>query len=213
MEEREQLREQWGGGSARSESRRKVSEGAEPPRPEGEMGLSRKAKVLEAVNRFLERAIAAETDADVARVYLAVAEELTESRFGFVAERNPAGRLDTLALSDPGWEACRIPRTDAVRLIQDMEVRGIRGLVLREGKPLLANDPAAHPEFIPPPEGHPPITAFLGVPLIRGGQVWGLIGLANKPGGYGPSDSETVETLSRAFLEALVRKRAEMQER
>ncbi|MGC8839028.1 MAG: GAF domain-containing protein, partial [Anaerolineae bacterium] len=113
----------------------------------------------------------------------------------------------------PGWEACRIPRTDAVRLIQDMEVRGIRGLVLREAKPLIANDPAAHPEFIPPPEGHPPITAFLGVPLIRGGQVWGLVGLANKRRGYRPSDLEAVEALSRVFLEALTRKRAEMQVR
>lgn len=176
-----------------------------------QVDLAQKAKGLEAVNRFLEAALAAETDAEVARAFLAVAEDLTGSRFGFVAERNPAGRLDTLALSDPGWEACRIPRTDAVVLIQNMEVRGIRGLVLQEAKSLIANDPATHPAFIPPPEGHPPITAFLGVPLIRGGQVWGMVGLANKPGGYTQADQEAVEALCGAFLEALTRKRAEVQ--
>jgi len=66
-----------------------------------------------------------ETEEEVARMCIAVAEELTGSKFGFVGEVNQAGRFDTIALSDPGWDACRIPKPNAVVMIKNMEVRGI----------------------------------------------------------------------------------------
>jgi PAS domain S-box-containing protein len=171
--------------------------------------ILRQSAVLDAINKVFRETLRCETDEEVARISLAVAEGLTGSKFGFIGEVNESGRLDLIALSDPGWEACRMPKSDAVRMVKDMEIRGIWGRVLKDERPLIVNDPASHPDRVGIPEGHPPLTSFLGVPLKRGGKTTGMIALANKEGGYNLADQEDIETLSVAFLEALIRKRAE----
>jgi GAF domain-containing protein len=44
-------------------------------------------------------------------------------------------------------------------------------------------------------EGHPPLNAFLGVPLFDQGfsNMIGMIGIANKPGGYAQDDIDFIE--------------------
>jgi PAS domain S-box-containing protein len=178
-------------------------------RKQGEEQILRQSAVLDAINKVFQETLSCETDEEVARMCLAVAEELTGSKFGLIGEVNESGRFDVIALSDPGWEACRMPKSDAVIMIKDMEVRGIWGGVLRDGRSLMVNDPASHPDRVGIPEDHPPLTSFLGVPLKREGKTTGMIALANKEGGYDLADQEDIETLSAAFLEALIRKRAE----
>ncbi|MFQ5904425.1 MAG: ATP-binding protein, partial [Candidatus Binatia bacterium] len=165
--------------------------------------------VLEAINRVFHETLTCESDEEVARTCLVVAEALTGSQFGFIDEVNPAGRVDAIALSDPGWEACRLPKSDAVALLKDMEIRSIWARVIKDGQSIIVNDPASHPDSVGTPERHPPLTAFLGIPLKYGGQTIGLIGLANKEGGYDVADQEAVEALSVAFVESLHLKRAE----
>ena len=97
-----------------------------------------------------------------------------------------------------------MPRSAATRAISNMPIRGLWGLVLREGRSQLVNDPASHPDRV----GPPPITCFLGVPLKLMDKTIGMIGLANKPAGYSLEDQQAIETLSVAFVEALMRKRA-----
>jgi len=172
--------------------------------------ILRQNALLKAINRILQEALTCERDEDIAHVCLAVAEELTGSRFGFIGEVNQGGRFDTITLSDPGWEACRTPVSEAVVMIRDMPIRGIWGRVLRDERPVIANDPSSHPDSVGVPEGHPPLTSFLGVPLKQGGRVIGMIALANKASGYEPADQQAVEALAVAFVEALMRKRAEM---
>ena len=171
--------------------------------------ILKQSAVLDAINRVFRETLTCETEEEVARMSLAVAEELTGSKFGFIGEVNEAGRFDTIALSDPGWEACIVPKTKAAVMIKDMEIRGIWGRVLKNGKSLIVNDPASHPARVGTPEGHPPLTSFLGVPLKRAGRTIGMIGLANKELGYTSADKQAVEALSVAFVEALTRKRAE----
>jgi len=174
-----------------------------------EQALARQTALVRAMNRVFEEALTCESEEAVARTCLAVAEQLTGSKFGFIGEVNEAGRVDTTALSDPGWQACRMPKSDAAVKINNMEVRGIWGKVIKDGRPLIVNDPASHPDRVGTPHGHPAITAFLGVPLKHGGKTIGMIALANKESGYDPADQEDVESLSAAFAEALTRKRAE----
>jgi len=81
--------------------------------------------------------------------------------------------------------------------------------VLKDGRSLIVNDPASHPDRVGVPQGHPPLTSFLGVPLKQGDQTIGMIALANKASGYNLNDQRDIETLSVAFVEALKRKRAE----
>ena len=169
----------------------------------------RQAMLLNAINRVLMESMRCETEEDMAKACLTVVEELTGSKFGFIGEINDAGRFDTIALTNPGWHACRMPEEDATRLLKDMELRGIWSTVFRDERSVIVNDPASHPSWVGTPEGHPPLTSFLGVPLKLAGETIGMIGLANKESGYDPADQEVVEALSVAFIEALQRKRAE----
>ena len=171
--------------------------------------LLRQTAVLNAINRVFQETLTCETDEEVARRCLAVAEELTGSKFGFIGEVNPAGRFDTIALSDPGWDACRMPKSDAGVMIKDMEIRGFWGRALKEGRSLIINDPVSDPDRVGAPEGHPSIARFLGVPLKHAGRTIGMIALASKASDYDLTDQQDVEALSVAFVEALHRKRAE----
>jgi len=170
--------------------------------------LSQRA-ILAAINRVFEETLRCGTDVEVAAASLSVAQELSGSKFGWIGEVNASGRLDTIALSDPGWESCRMPQSKAAKMIRDMDVRGIWGRVLKDGKSLIANMPASHPDSVGLPQGHPELTAFMGVPLKHAGRTIGMIALANKPGGYAIDDQEAVEALSVALVEALSSRRAE----
>jgi len=171
--------------------------------------ISRQNAVLQAINKVFQETLTHETEEEVAGTCLVVAEELTGSKFGWVGEVNQNGRLDTIALSDPGWDVCRIPRSNAVVLTKDREIRGIWGRVIKDEKSLMVNDTSSHPDSVGTPEGHPPLTSFLGVPLKRAGRTIGMIALANKESGYDLADQQAVEALSVAFVEALMRKRTE----
>lgn len=189
---------------ANEKLRREIAE-----RERAEEAVARQGELLAAINRVFREALTCETDHEVARTCLNVAEELTDSQFGFIGEVNENGRFDDIALSDPGWDACRIPKTDAARLIKDMEIRGIWGKVIRDEQALIVNDPASHPDSVGTPEGHPPLTCLLGVPLKRGVRTTGVIALANSPSGYSLADQQAVEALAVAFVEALASKRTE----
>lgn len=175
---------------------------------EAEEQTRRHQAITDGINRVQREALLSKTSADLSRVYLSVAEKVTDSQFGFVAEVNEAGRLDTIAISDTGWEACRVV-DGSLLLGGDLPIRGIRGRVIQERRAMVFNDPSTHEDWIEPPEGHPAITAFLGVPLWRGDRIIGEIGLANRNAGYGPAEVRAIETLSVAFVEALLRLRAE----
>ena len=174
-----------------------------------ENATQRQAQILAGINRIFHEALTDETEEKLGETCLAVAEELTGSRFSFICEVNQAGRFDTIAISSPGWNACKIPISTAKGLLYDAPVCGIRSKVIETGEPLLCNDPASHPDYVSPPEGHPPITAFLGVPLNRAGRTIGMIALGNKAGGYTDADREAMEALAPAIIEAFMRKRAE----
>lgn len=161
------------------------------------------------INKILQDSLTVQKNDEVALISLKVAEELTRSKFGFVMEINKWGTSDTIAVSDPGWIECQIPQEEAKKLISGMEISSYWGRVIKQGKSQIVNHPEYDPDSGGVPEGHPVINSFLGVPLKRSGKTIGLIGLANKEGGYGHDDLQQVETLAVAFVEALYNKKAE----
>ena len=177
---------------------------------EAEEKSKKQTAVLEAINRVFLEALTCESDEDVARTCLSLAEELTNSKFGFIGEVNQTGHFDTIALSNPGWKTCKIPDSNAVEMIRNMAVRGIWGRVIKSEQSLIANHPDSHPASVGTPDDHPAVTSFLGVPLKQADKIIGMIALANKEAGYDLADQETIETLSVAFAEALNRKRSEL---
>lgn len=171
--------------------------------------VRRDRALLDGINRVLRETLVCESTEEVAAVCLDVAETLTISQFGFVGMLNAQGLFDTMAISNPGWDACSIPKTSAVKSIANMQVRGLWGAVIHAEAPAIVNEPEGHPDSVGLPEGHPALTAFMGVPLKRGDQTVGMLALGNKEGGYDKDDLADVEALSLAFSEALGRRKTE----
>jgi PAS domain S-box-containing protein len=164
--------------------------------------------LLDSINQIFQESLAYDTETEVIEKCLEVAEELTESEFGFFGEVNENGRLDDRALSPPAWDVCETP--NAHELLKDMEIRSYWGRTIIEEKSQVVNQPDQDPDRRGLPEGHPIITSFLGVPLKEGKKTIGMIALANKKSGYTEEDKSNVETISAAFVEVLMRKRAEI---
>lgn len=74
--------------------------------------------------------------------------------------------------------------------------RGVLGTVVREGRTIVVEDIAAHPDSFGFPEGHPTMRGFLGVPVRAGQSVFGNLYLTDKPGGFDSSDVAVVEALA-----------------
>ncbi|HOP06451.1 MAG TPA: PAS domain S-box protein [candidate division Zixibacteria bacterium] len=166
--------------------------------------------LLTAANKVLTESLKAESVEEVANLCLEVAEKVTGSSFGFIGELNDNNLLDTVAVSNPGWEACSIDRSSAVRMLNNMKLRGLWANPLKHGCTLMTNEPSSHPDSIGVPKGHPGITTFLGVPIFRGEESVGVIALANKPGGYNGQDARIIEKLSPVFCAVLDRKKQQI---
>jgi len=177
-------------------------------RKQAECRLAKQQALLEGMNRILREAIRCETEMELADKCLIVARELTGSQFGLIQELNATGTADCLALTNPGWEACKIPQSEAAALLKDMPVRGLLASAIQKGETVLSNEPASHPDWEGLPSGHPPLHRFLGVPLKVGDKSIGLIGLANKLSDYDTEDQEVAESVASSFVEALQRLRA-----
>lgn len=167
--------------------------------------FSHENSVLKAINDVFREALAGETVKDVVKKCLAAAQELTGSRMGFVYDISRA----MLLKSDPGRDSGHIWKRESASAISEWAIRDLWNRVVKDKKPVLVNDPGSLPEWAHISEAHADIASFLAVPLKREDQIMGMIGLANKRGGYTRSDQQDIEALSEAFLEALTRKRME----
>jgi PAS domain S-box-containing protein len=131
--------------------------------------------------------------------------EYTDSNYGFVAEvlHDPAGQpyLKTQAVTNIAWN-------DEIRAFfdqhhaQGLEFRNLQtlfGAALTTGQTVISNSPATDPRRGGLPPGHPPLNAFLGVPIRHGGELVGMVGVANRPDGYDPAIVELLEPLFSAY--------------
>ena len=116
--------------------------------------------------------------------------ELSECRFGFVGEilhdEHGAPFLRTFAISNISWDAASLAYYEA-RATQGLDSRNLDtlfGRVIRSGEALVSNNPAAHPASAGVPPGHPPLDAFAGLPIKADGEMIGMLGLANREGGF-----------------------------
>lgn len=179
-------------------------------RKRSEDRIAQQNVILNAINRIYEEAIRCENIEDLGRACLGIIESITGSKFSFIGEIGSDNLLHDLAISDPGWEICTMyDKTGHHRPPGNFKIRGLFGRVLQEGRSLLTNDPTSHPDSIGIPEGHPRLTAFLGVPFVRNGKAVGMIGVGNREGGYRIVDQEILESLTPTILEAILYKLAE----
>ena len=115
---------------------------------------------------------------------------VTASEFGFVGRvvHDEVGDpyLVTFAITDISWD-------DASRALmagrgdRGMEFRNLKtlfGAVLTTAELVIANDAPRDPRAGGLVSGHLPINAFAGIPLIDSEGMVGMVGLANRIGGY-----------------------------
>ena len=75
--------------------------------------------------------------------------------------------------------------------------RGILGLLIDEPHPIVLRDVGAHPRSFGFPAGHPPMSTFLGLPLLIRGEAWGNLYLTEKQGGeFGDADLHVAGVLA-----------------
>ncbi len=116
--------------------------------------------------------------------------DYTRSEYGFIGEvlydEHGAPFLQTHAITNIAWnEATR-------KLYEDSKKTGfvfrnlhtLFGAALTTGEPVIANHPATDPRRGGLPHGHPAMHAFLGIPFRYGEKLVGMVGVANRPGGY-----------------------------
>ncbi len=110
--------------------------------------VTRQAAVLQAINDVFRETLTCETEEELGKTCLAVAEKLTGSKFGLFLELNSRGLLDTVAISNPGWDACDMAVADARQVIKNMPVRGIDRSTVREGMSRIVDgsEMATHPD-------------------------------------------------------------------
>ncbi len=162
--------------------------------------------ILAGINRIVSEALTCETEEDLGRTCLAVAEEVTGSTFGFIGEIHADG-IREIAVSSSGVD-CGIAQPAGSGAPRSIAIQGMYGRVLLDGKGFYTNDPGADPDRTGTPQGHPPLKAFLGVPLMYEGSTIGMIGVGNREGGYRPEDLQALEALALAAVQVFMRSRA-----
>ena len=166
--------------------------------------LDEKNITLDAINKVQARFI----DQDPEKTFEALLSgllKLTDSEYGFGGEvlTNPEGKpyLKTHAISNIAWN----DKTEALyqRAAADgmefFNLNTLFGTVLTSGEPLLSNNPAQDPRAGGLPHGHPTLSAFLGVPVLASENVIGIVGVANRPGGYDNAVIERLQPFLRTY--------------
>ena len=126
---------------------------------------------------------------------------VTDSEYGFIGEvchKDGQKFLRTYAISDIAWDEA------SKKLYKDYADEGMEfhnldtlfGAAITSQEVVISNDPANDERSIGLSEGHPPLNSFLGVPLLLGGKMIGMVGIANRPHGY---DRALVDGLSPLF--------------
>ena len=118
----------------------------------------------------------ANVDAVLERV-LEAGRDLTGARYAAVGvldeQRTALERFITLGIDDDTHGAIGdLPRG-----------RGVLGVLITEPQVLRFANVGQHPQSYGFPQGHPPMSSFLGVPISIRGQVYGNLYLTEKRGG------------------------------
>ncbi|HTY32165.1 GAF domain-containing sensor histidine kinase [Mycobacterium sp.] len=144
-------------------------------------------------------------DATLQRI-IAAARQLTSAPYGALAIRDPEGNL--LRFIHAGMDA------DTAALIGHLPVgKGLLSLSLLDMPALRVTDLTAHPAAVGFPEHHPPMRAFLAVPITIRGMVFGNIYLTHVDPERVFSESDEVAARALAFAAAATIDNARLFER
>ncbi len=154
---------------------------------------------------FVEIGTGLDLDATLHRIIVA-ARELTSAPYGALAVRDPEGNL--LSFVHEGMDA------DTVQRIGHLPVgKGVLSLSLLDTPVLRMDDLTAHPAAVGFPEHHPPMRAFLAVPITIRETVFGNLYLTHVDPARVFSESDEVAARALASAAAVAIDNAQLFER
>ncbi|BBZ45381.1 GAF domain-containing sensor histidine kinase [Mycobacterium parmense] len=137
---------------------------------------------------------------------IAAARDLTSAPYGALAIRDSEGNL--VSFTHEGMD------DDTVRRIGHLPVgKGILSLSLLDTPALRMDDLTTHPDAVGFPEHHPPMRAFLAVPITIRGAVLGNLYLTHVDPARTFSESDEVAARALAFAAAVAIDNAQLFER
>ncbi|MFJ7335036.1 GAF domain-containing protein [Streptomyces sp. NPDC101110] len=148
------------------------------------------------VHTLLDAVLSIGTDLDLDVVLRRITESavtLVDARYGALGVIGEEGKI--LQFITVGMDESTI---EAIGHYPEGE--GILGLLIREPEPLRLSDLGRHPASVGFPDGHPPMTTFLGAPVRVRDQVFGNLYLTDKRGGveFDDDDEAVLRTLAAA---------------
>ncbi|QKJ67286.1 response regulator [Deefgea piscis] len=172
----------------------------------------------ELIEAILSAQTGFDVDADPRAVFEAVLSDLlqlTASEYGFIGEvtmNDGVPCLRTHAITNIAWndETRAFYAQHAPQGLVFTNLNTLFGAVMATGKPVISNDPAHDPRGGGLPSGHPPMTAFLGLPIHCQGELLAMVGLANRPDGYAANWTELLQPLLMTIGQLLLFRRANL---
>ncbi len=138
---------------------------------------------------------------EAARSIFHACKQSTGATAGYVALLNKDGTENEVLFLDSGGHPCTVDPE------LPMPIRGLRAEAYRHRRATYANDfsQIAWAEFMPP--GHVALENVLFAPLIIEGKAIGVLGIANKPGGFTEKDASLATGFGELAAIALLNSR------
>lgn len=162
-------------------------------------------KSLDAINRAQALYIAKTDPSIVFSELLESLLPLTGSEYGFIGEvsHDPVNGLPflrVLAVSSSVWNEgmVAIHNRMASKTMEFRKLETLIGAILTGGKTVISNDILSDPRSGGMPEGHINVNSFIGVPIYVEERLAGVLGIANRQGGYDQKIEGELKSLIRA---------------
>lgn len=172
-------------------------------RKTAEIALKSSNALLSTISQAQSQFITATNRLLIFEELLAQLLELTQSEYGFIGEvlfRDDGSAyleetlfkisgvpyLRTHGITNIAWDAAtrQFYEDNYERGMEFENMNTLFGAVIMTGKPVISNSPTTDSRRGGTPTGHPPLNSFLGLPFFQGNTLMGLVGIANRAGGY-----------------------------
>jgi signal transduction histidine kinase len=142
---------------------------------------------------------------NTAKVIFQACKRATGARSGYVAMLSPDGTENSVLYLDAGGMPCTVDPN------LPMPIRGLRAEAYKSKRPAFDNEFKDSKWWKFMPQGHVMLKNVIFAPMVIGEEAKGLIGLANKPGGFSNEDAEIA--MSYAEIGAIALQSSEMIEK